>query len=134
MKRQEWMTPPPLGGSALLVIFGVLCLTVFALLSLSTALSQQRLTEGALTRVEAYYKADALAEETFARVRAGETVAGVTRDGAVYRYSCAISDSETLEVELRREGDTWTVLRWQTVVYSAPLEEHLNVWSGETHE
>ena len=36
--------PPAVGGSSLLVIFAVLCLTVFALLTLSTAAADSRLS------------------------------------------------------------------------------------------
>ena len=36
MKKQKKTSLPAIGGSSLLVIFAVLCLTVFALLSLNT--------------------------------------------------------------------------------------------------
>lgn len=36
MNERQRFSPPAVGGSSLLVIFAVLCLTVFAMLSLST--------------------------------------------------------------------------------------------------
>ena len=43
MKRKQSISIPAFGGSSLLVIFAVLCLTVFALLSLSTVQAEKRL-------------------------------------------------------------------------------------------
>jgi len=44
MDKRRRFSVPAVGGSALLTMFAVLCLTVFALLSLSTALSRARLS------------------------------------------------------------------------------------------
>ena len=56
------------GTSSILMIFVVLCLTVFAVLSFSTARADQRLTEKALAGTAAYYAADVQAEETLAQI------------------------------------------------------------------
>jgi hypothetical protein len=56
-------------------------------------------------------------------------------DGGVYTYSCPISDTQALYVEVRLEGTEYTVLRWQaasTVEWQA--DESLSVWSGEDDE
>ena len=42
MDKRESFAPPAVGGSCLLVIFAELCLTVFALLSLSTVQAEGR--------------------------------------------------------------------------------------------
>ena len=39
-RKQAELSPPPVGGASLLVVFAVLCLTVFALLSLSTEIGR----------------------------------------------------------------------------------------------
>ena len=39
-RKEVQVSPPPVGGASLLVVFGVLCLTVFALLSLSTEIGR----------------------------------------------------------------------------------------------
>ena len=44
-RKQAELSPPPVGGASLLVVFAVLCLTVFALLSLSTVRANGRLSE-----------------------------------------------------------------------------------------
>ena len=58
MKRNHSISTPTVGGSSLLVIFAVLCLTVFALLSLSTVQAEKRM-------------ADASAADGFARAIRG---------------------------------------------------------------
>lgn len=123
--------PPLLGGSSLLTIFAVLCLTVFALLSVTTVTARQRLSENALASVIAYYEADTQAELVFARLRNGEHPAGVTRDGAVFRYACPISHNRSLQVELKKEEKGWTVLRWQEVTQPLVIDDSLPVWDGK---
>ena len=109
---------PAVGGSSLLVIFAVLCLTVFALLALSTVQADLRLGDAAAQAVEGYYQADAQ---------------GVEEENGVFSYQCPISDTQTLQVEVKLEGETYTVLRWQadyTGTWQA--DEDLSVWTGES--
>lgn len=134
------------GGSSLLVIFAVLCLTVFALLSLNTVLADRRLAEASAKSVTAYYEADCRAEEIFARLRmdgrAPEADSslpdepGICRtkkeEGYVYTYSCPISETQTLWVELLQKDDIWTVLRWQAVAKTQSQEVQQELWDGET--
>ena len=51
MEDKKRFSPPVVGGSSLLVIFAVLCLTVFALLSLSTVRADVRLSEASVQAV-----------------------------------------------------------------------------------
>lgn len=130
MSRQRF-SPPAAGGSSLLVIFGVLAMTVFALLSLTSALARQRLAEHSLEAVSEYYEADNRAEEIFAALRAGELPPEVTQRDNVYTFSCGISENQQLVVELKEETGGWTVLRWQAVPGSLEEEaEALPVWDG----
>ena len=131
MDKDTRMSTPIVGGSSLLVIFAVLCLTVFALLGLSTVQAGQRLSQLTAPGVANYYQADTQAEETFARLRSGEVPAGVDRDGDVYSYTCPISDTQQLRVELEKKGTDWTVLRWQTEsIADWESDETLDVWDG----
>ena len=70
-RKQAELSPPPVGGASLLVVFAVLCLTVFALLSLSTVRANGRLSEASAQAVADYYAADCAAQEILARLRAG---------------------------------------------------------------
>ena len=131
MDKETRMSTPVVGGSSLLVIFAVLCLTVFALLGLSTVQAGTRLSQATTQAVSAYYQADCQAEELFARLRSGELPAGVTKENNVYSYHCPVSDTQLLQVELREEAGEWTVLQWQaksTADWEA--SDKLNVWDG----
>ena len=124
---------PAVGGSSLLVIFAVLCLTVFALLALSTVQADLRLGDAAAQTVESYYQADAQAQEILSRLRAGERPQGVEEENGLFSYPWPISDTQTLQVEVKLEGETYTVLRWQadyTGTWQA--DEDLSVWTGES--
>ena len=131
MDKASRMRPPIVGGSSLLVMFAVLCLTVFALLGLSSVQASGRLSEATTQSVAAYYQADCLAEEIFARLRSGEMPADVTKTSNIYSYTCPISDTQQLQVELQKDADGWTVLRWQaesTAIWESDNE--LNLWDG----
>ena len=80
MKDKTAMTPPVVGASSLLVIFAVLCLTIFALLSISTVQANGRLSDHAVNAVMNYYEADAQAESILAKLRAGEKPDGVVQE------------------------------------------------------
>ena len=132
MNKERRMSTPIVGGSSLLVIFAVLCLTVFALLGLSTVQAGGRLSQTMADSVSAYYEADCMAEEIYARLRSGEMPAEVTQTGDTYAYTCPISDTNELQVELRQNGEQWEVIRWQAVSTVAwESDDSLNLWDGE---
>lgn len=131
MDKDTRMSTPIVGGSSLLVIFAALCLTVFALLGLSTVQAGGRLTQATANAVAAYYEADCAAEEIFARIRAGELPDGVTKENDIYSYICPVSQNQQLEVDLQKDASGWTVLRWQTVsIAEWETNESINVWDG----
>ncbi len=132
MKKKERFSPPAVGGSMLLVIFAVLCLTVFAVLSLSTVQAEKRLAEGAIQAVTAYYEADCRAEMIYAWLRNGEKVEGVEQEGDQYRYVCPISENQKLVVELQYKDREWSVLCWQAVAQAEIGEDdNPKVWDGQ---
>lgn len=136
-KRNASGPPAAVGGSSLLVIFAVLCLTVFALLILSTAAADSRLSQDAADAVEAYYQADSQAEALWARLRGGEQPEEVTETmedagSTLYKYTVPISQEQELQVCLRLKDGTWTVVQWQAVSTADwQADEDLTVWDGE---
>lgn len=131
MDEKRRFSPAAVGGSSLLVIFAVLCLTVFALLALSTVQADGRLSQKTAQAVAEYYDADCRAEEIFARLRAGEVPEYVTQNGGIYTYACPMSDTQRLCVKVRREENGWRVLCWQVQsVVDWENDEFLNVWDG----
>ena len=115
MKSRKHFSPPMVGGSSLLVIFSILCLTIFTLLALSTAQADKRLSDASIKAVSDYYDADLEAEKILSLLRQGEIPAGITRQDNVYSYSCPISETQDLIVEVILENNTWDILRWQAV-------------------
>ena len=94
MNKRRRFSSPVVGGITLLVTFAVLCLTVFAVLSVGTVQADGRLSDASAQAVKAYYEADACAELVFARIRAGEVPEGVEMAEGICRYACRISDTQ----------------------------------------
>lgn len=131
MNDKRKFFPPATGGISLLVSFAVLCLTVFALLSLATVQANGRLMDASIEAVRDYYEADCDAMNILALLRSGTVPDGVEAAGDVYSYSCPISETQDLKVEVRLKGTDYTILRWQAVSNQAiTLEDGLNVWDG----
>ena len=129
MKKTD--IPTPVGGSSLLVIFVVLCLTVFAVLSLSSVEAEGRLSRASAASVRAYYEADCEAEEILAQLRAGIVQPGVVAEGNRYRYECEVSKMQKLVVEAEVTEDGYRILRWQTEAMGQwQTEDELQVWDG----
>lgn len=132
MQDKRKRSPLLIGGSSLLTMFAVLCLTVFAVLSIATVQANGRLGDRAADAVLRYYAADCRAEELLARLRAGERPEGVSRKGdGRYTYACPVSDSQTLVVEVLLDGSDYTILRWQAIsVADWQADDKLPVWNG----
>ncbi len=133
MKDKVTITPPVVGASSLLVIFGVLCLTIFALLSISTVQADGRLSDHAAKAVTSYYKADTEAEIILAKLRAGERPDGVSQNGNLYTYTCAVSDTQVLAVQVVMENGNYTILRWQVLSnVHWEADDKYPVWDGHS--
>ena len=131
MRSHERFSAPAVGGSSLMVIFAVLCLTVFALLGLSTVQADQRLSQASADAVFDYYQADLQAEQIFAQLRCGNVPGDVCVEGHSYSYSCPVSKTKQLEVVVEEHAGTWHVLRWQVVsLVEWEADERLDVWDG----
>ena len=136
MAEKRKFSPPVVGGSSLLVIFAVLCLVIFALLSLSTVTADVRLAEKSRDFVTEYYAADAEAEKLLARLRTGEIPDGVsteeTEEGTLCRYQCEISSTQGLSVEALITGSDYKLLRWQVIsTEKFETDDSITVWSGQ---
>ena len=129
---EKRFSAPIVGGSSLLVIFAVLCLTVFALLGLSTVQADQRLSDASAKAVSDYYGADTQAEQIFAQLRSGQVPQGVAVSGDIYDYTVPISETQELRVQLQYSGGTWEVLCWKAVsTASWETDDSISVWDGD---
>ena len=129
-RKKESFSPPAVGATALLVAFAILCLTVFALLSLSTVRAERRLSDEARNAVSAYYDADTRAQEIFARIRNGETLPGVQEKDGIFSYSCADAENRKLMVEIEKTENSWRIMRWQVETRQIDIDDSLPVWDG----
>ena len=134
MKRRNSFSVSAIGGSSLLAIFAVLCLVIFALLSLNTALAEKRLSEASAQAAEEWYAADLKAQEIFARLRAGEAVPGVEQTGSEFTYEIPVSGHQTLLVSLKKNENCWEILSWQAVAHPEDGNTTLPVWQGPEGE
>jgi hypothetical protein len=113
-RRTEEMSPPTLVGvSSLLVIFSVLCLAVFAMLSLSTVQMDRRLLGNTVNSVRERAEAEVKAQEILGRLRAGE----VPEE--------AVQEKRPLPRALSRRGLT---PHMQSLTPSLSLRKFLRMW------
>lgn len=102
-----------IGTSSLLVVFLVLCLVIFAVLTLTSAQSDYRFAKRLAERRTAYYQACNQAEKTIAALDADGTLQGLSED---YHLEVPISDRQVLSVTLRPDGaDGFVIGTWETV-------------------
>ena len=135
MKDRKATGLPVVGVSALLTIFAVLCLTVFALLSVATVRADLRLAEAARQAVTDYYAADSRAQRILAQLRRGGIIEGVEQEGDTFHFSCPVGQNQQLDVQVVLNGTDYEIVQWQV----RPCEEwtgdeSLPVWSGEKEE
>ena len=114
-KSSNKISPPVFGGISLLMIFAVLCLTVFTLLTLSTVRADMKLSDGCAETVSQYYMADLKAEETFALIRSSQIPEFVSVNNGVYSFIQQINDTSYISVELTCTDGIWKVITWKTV-------------------
>ena len=125
------------GAVSLVMIFCVLCLVIFSVLTLATADRESRLSEMTARNAAEYYQADYNATVIAAALGSGSSLpAGidveVTWEGDRASFNLPVGDTQRLDVELSVNGGTYEILRWQTV-YTGSWEPDgfLNLWGGD---
>lgn len=114
-----------IGITSIIFIFIVMCLSVFALLSVNSASQSYASVRRAADAASAYYAADSQAQIWIHQVKS-EGEAG----GDVLRRDFPISDSQTLQVAL--DGSTFRILSYQVVNNEVlEIDDSLPVWQGE---
>ena len=135
------------GAVSLVMIFCVLCLAVFSVLTLATADRERNLAELTARSAAEYYAADCRAVQIVAALQEGDTVPSDVEaanrllakypDGTMVReaeFTVPINDDLALDVAVRLEGqqgDAWEILRWQTVYTGEwEIDESMDIWDG----
>lgn len=121
-----------IGSASIIMVFSVLCLTVFAVLTFVTANNEYKLSVKSADQVKAYYAADESATETMAKI---ETIVkssgsyglitnevsglGVTTEttdkGLILSYAEKMDDYQELRVKLLYDGTRLSVKQWKLV-------------------
>ncbi len=118
-------SPLGIGIITIFMILVVLCLTTFAILTLSSARADLRLSQVNAETVTAYYEADARAARLYSDFRAGsENELGKT---------LPVTDTQSLYLHLVRRADgEVAILAWQVVAATDELtpDDSLGVWDG----
>ncbi|MBQ3568443.1 MAG: hypothetical protein IJA25_05875 [Anaerotignum sp.] len=130
-----------IGITSMTVILCVLCLTVFSVLSLSTALSERKLAEKRAVVAQEYYRAEKEAASLVNRLQdkaeKGEDISsfasanGIVVKNDLFFFHKTIDDGQDLSVILQYK-DGFDILEWK-VVSTADWtpDESLHVWDGE---
>ena len=121
--------PLNVGTSSVLFIFVILCLVSFAILSLSSAMSDYKLSSRVAENSQAYYDACNTAEEqlaSFDKTLKSLYDTGISRSGYYdsvgkkKTFAIPVNDIQTLEVEIRilypeKEGESfYDIISWKT--------------------
>ena len=122
------------GAVSLVMIFCVLCLAVFAVLTLATADREAKLAEMTARSAADYYEADRRAVEIAAALQKGGVPAdaAVVWSGDVASFTVPIGEDQALYAAVRvQAGGPCEIVRWRTI-YTGEWEpeEYLNVWDG----
>ena len=121
-----------IGISSIVLIFLILCLSVFCLLSISDARSARSFAERHAASVQMYYEADA-AGQAFIRdyrnsLKSGGDMAATPNSGTVL-HDIPMDSGQTLHIELSADGEQ--ILAYY--VYNSSeyvIDSQLPVWGG----
>jgi len=131
------------GSASIVLVFAVLCLTVFSLITYVVASNDKALVEAEARLVKGYYEADALAELVVAEILDSDVIPlslhGINieaewdmwLDADVVEFTCPVSERKALYVRLAVRQDSYDVLVWR--MYDTDewnFDDRINVWPG----
>jgi len=131
------------GSASVILVFSVLCLTVFSLITLVVAGNSKALADAEKKLVLGYYEADTLAEQIVAEIVQAGFVSDNIRDIEIMSefdfetgeetayFICPISGQKELYVRLTFNGHTCDILSWRMRdIGDWVVDDSLNVWQG----
>ena len=132
-----------IGSASIVLVFAVLCLTIFTVISLSSALTEQSLIDLEVRTVQAFYQADVLAEKILAEILQAPATPDNILGVDIYAdwdwdyfaervfFAVPISDTTDLYVEVLIEEDAYTILTWRMQQFGDwEVDDILNLWTG----
>ncbi len=139
------------GITSLVVILTVLCLTIFSVLILSTAINEKRLSEKSAEALKNYYEAETYCSDIanslgkiweekgdFSELKAFATENNLDcqlEENEIYfLYQYPIDENQALFVEIS-VGETFEVKRWNVQATKEWVaDQSLQIWDGEIVE
>ena len=131
------------GSASIVLVFAVLCLTVFSLITFVIADNDKALADAESELVLGYYNADTLAENIVSEIVQTDALPDSIRDikimsdqdlesGANIAYfSCPISGNKELYVRLAIWGDSYDILCWRMCDTDEwVVDDSMYVWQG----
>jgi len=132
-----------IGSASIVLIFAVLCMTIFALISLQSALADRALASAQKQLVKEYYAADAKAEYILAEILKADTIPEAINETNITSYSvydkgataveftCPMSETKEICVEIMLYENSYDILRWE-IQYTGTweIDDSLHVWPG----
>ena len=135
------------GSASIVLVFAVLCLTVFSLITFVVAGNNKTLADNEARLVTGYYEADALAEGILAEILGSESIPdsvnGVAissswaweMDADLVSFSCPISEVKALFVSVAIHADSYDVLSWRMRDTGEwETDDKMNIWLGPEDE
>ncbi|MCL2499509.1 MAG: hypothetical protein FWE90_04135 [Defluviitaleaceae bacterium] len=134
-----------IGSASIVLVFAVLCLTIFSVITYASALADKALSEIEATLVRQYYEADTLAELIVSELLAAEefpdTVHGIQIVSEwdwdlwmeTLSFVCKISDKMELHVVLGIQDENLSILAWRMRDTGGwERDETLNLFDGDS--
>ena len=146
------------GYVSVMLIFALICLTIFAVLSLKAALSTDSFNDRSGEFMSQYYAADTSAKKTLSQLNdcaynakasgffedsfteSVQSIEGVsvrqTARGLLVSYTVAINERQELVVNIVfDESGKYSIEQWRSRnIYEENSDQHLGVWDGSTLE
>jgi len=132
------------GSASIVLVFAVLCLTIFSLITYVVAGNEKALVDAKAELVTGYYEADAAAELILADILATDAIPNTVRGIQIHTgldenlgvettyFHYPISDIKALYVNLIVRDDSFDILSWR--MYDTDeweIDDSINVWTGE---
>lgn len=143
MNRKIGATGLPIGGPTLLMVFVILCINIFAVISYMSALRDYNLSEKSAEMVTQYYEADAKAAKLLAEISSvmpldtadinkfkdiDDFAISNESESILVKYSVPIKKDIALGVvvEFPKNSNKYRILEWK-MVNNKLIEENNNV-------
>ena len=132
------------GSASIVLVFSVLCLTVFSLITFVVAGNDKALVDAEAELITGYYEADALAMLVFSDIISAneippdtrgikiETISDTDLPGTAVSYMCPVSEQKALFVNIVFYAESYRIQSWKMIDTDEwVFDDSLNVWTGE---